>query len=201
MKRSTPFQTTDESVKEIQKSLTTHLIKMQREMMSQVLSPQNVLGYSHGSNWKHPGNPEDNEGSMETHEAEYSIPYKRLIDGDLKLVEESLENISSSFHRQLMQSMYALIGRTCDRTGNVVSASASTLPEAFIQMLEKVEFGVDREGNVSLPQIHTGTDHLISALQSQPTEFEQRVEEIVQRKTKEALEKEAQRICKFRTYE
>lgn len=116
MKRTPPFQTTKVFEEGVEASLTSSLIKLQRRMISDVMSPQNILGYAHGSKWGYPGNVEEEDGDMETHKAEFEIPYRRVIDGDIRLVEEPLSSLSKSFHQQLMQSMYALMSRTCDRT-------------------------------------------------------------------------------------
>jgi hypothetical protein len=67
-------------------------------------------------------------------------------------------------------------------------------------MLEKIEFGVDRDGNVTLPQIHAApnvVDEIHRVLTSQGPDFERRVERVKREKIKAALKKEESRKARF----
>lgn len=199
MKRQVPFQPATSWKSAVQSSMTKLLAEKQRALTESIMSPHNTLHYSHGMKWKHPANPDDEDGTMESHSAEISLPFVRIIDGDISLLLESIDGMSEEFHRQLMQSMYSLISRTCDKTGNVVKASQNSFPEAFEEMLEKIEFSVDRNGDVSLPQLHTGdAKGMTQALQAQPPEYHERIQRLIDRKSAEAREQEALRRAKFR---
>jgi hypothetical protein len=68
-------------------------------------------------------------------------------------------------------------------------------------MLKKVEFGVDREGNVCLPEMHVAPDmaeKIVNELKSQPPEYSAEVERLKAERSEQALQKEAERKAKFK---
>lgn len=198
MKRQAPFQPANSCRSAVQSSMTKLLIERQRALTESIMSPHNTLHYSHGMKWRHPANPDDEDSTMESHSAEFSLPFSRLVDGDVSLILESIDGMSEEFHQQLMESMYSLISRTCEKTGNTVKASQANFPEAFEEMLEKIEFSVDRNGDVSLPQLHTGdAKGMTQALEAQPPEYHERIKRLIERKSAEAREQEALRRSKF----
>lgn len=195
----TPFPENRHTLNQVQKSFAELLQKHQDAVQARVLSPQNILRYSHGRVWTHPANPDSSEGSMSEHRAEIQIPSRRVADGDLTLIPETLGEISSQMESTFMTSMYSMMHETCEKTGNTFSASESGLAEAFARMLDSIPFSVGADGEVNLPQIHTGdATELLNALKSQPPEFHERIEEIKRRKTEEALQVEADRKAKFK---
>lgn len=198
MKRRIPFQPPTSTKLAVQASLTKLLVEKHRLLTEAVLSPQNMLRYAHGSRWRHLTDIDGDEGAMEAHSAEMTLPFDRIVAGDAALILESVNSMSEDFHNQLMQSMYALINRTCEKTGNSVQATRTTFPEAFEEMLEKIEFGVDRDGKVTMPELHTAdADWARGTLDAQPPEYHERIQKLIDRKTSEAKEKELLRKSKF----
>lgn len=106
--------------------------------------------------------------------------------------------------RQFAQMMYRSISSASEQSGNVVDAQKEgSLPAAFARMLEKIEFSVDKDGNVTLPQIHVGPNTLDSfqrAISEAPPEYHNQIEEIMKRKRAEALKREADRKARFVKY-
>ena len=104
---------------------------------------------------------------------------------------------------QFARSIYSVVGAAAERVGNVVSnKETGSTAQSFLAMLKKIEFGVDRDGNVSLPQVHVGPDmaeKMINELQSQPPEFGEEVERVKAQRSEQALQKEAERKAKFKT--
>lgn len=199
MKRQTPFQPDRKFKEKIQASVTALIAQRQKSVNESLISPDNVLRYSHGATWSHPATDAE-DGGMESHSAEFALPFKRLADGDLVLIQEVVNHLSSEFEQQLRLSMYSMINRSCEKSGNTVNAKESSLPEAFEKMLETIEFGVDRFGGVSLPSLHTSDPQkMIGALQSQPPEYHARIDQLIERKKTEALEKESHRRSKFKS--
>lgn len=176
------------------------MAEAQKDLVQTMMAPENVLHYSHGSTWKHPALPEAMDGSMETHTAEFSLPFQRIVDGDLSLVRESIEEVALQMRRQFLASLYGLINETCERSGNTVSArEVGGVAEAFERMLQKIEFGVDSEGNVSLPQLHVpDVEPLKAAMEAQPTEYHARIDALIAAKSQAALAAEAARKAKFK---
>ena len=70
-------------------------------------------------------------------------------------------------------------------------------------MLEKIELAVDKDGTVSMPQLHVSPelgDRMMAALENTSQDYKDRVEELKARKTVEALAREAERKAKFGRY-
>jgi hypothetical protein len=166
------------------------------------MSPENILHFSHGLRWKGRADTQEEDGEMEVHSATSAIPFEKIVRGDTAFISETIHNMSEEFHAQLMQKMYALVSRTCEKSGNVVSSSQDGFPEAFEAMLEKIEFGVDRSGKVSVPQLHAAdTQWMVKALEGQPDEYHQRIQCLIDRKSAEARESEELRKSKFKEAE
>jgi hypothetical protein len=70
-------------------------------------------------------------------------------------------------------------------------------------MLEKIEFGIDKDGTVILPEIHVSPefgDRMMAALENTSQEYKDRIEAVKTRKTAEALGRETERKAKFVRY-
>jgi hypothetical protein len=199
MLQSTPFSSNKSTLRKIQRSFAELLQARQDEAHKRVLSPENMLRYYHGTSWKHPANAEAPDASMEEHSAEVSIPSQRIVDGELALIDEVLADFNQQLETGFMRALYGLINETCDRTGNVISAKETGVAEAFAQMLERIPFSVGRNGDVNMPELHTpDPQSMLQALNAQPEEFHQRIEQIKKRKTEEALKEEDKRKSKFK---
>ena len=98
--------------------------------------------------------------------------------------------------------MYKTISESCDKVGNTVNQNEhASQAEAFLEMLKRVDFSVNENGQVELPQIHVGTisaEPLMQALESQGEEFHAEVERIKQEKAEAALKKEKERLNKYK---
>ena len=70
-----------------------------------------------------------------------------------------------------------------------------------MEMLEKIEFGVDRNGEVSMPSLYvppdTG-DRMIGELEDQPEEYQERIKGIIEAKKAAALNAEQARLDRFK---
>jgi hypothetical protein len=70
-------------------------------------------------------------------------------------------------------------------------------------MLEKIELGVDKDGTVSMPQLHVSPEfgnRMMAALENTSQDYQDRVEALKARKTAEALARETERKAKFVRY-
>jgi hypothetical protein len=200
--RDPPFEPNLQTKKVLRSSFSQRVEARQEELYKNVMAPQNLLRYSHGIVWKHPANDSAEDGSMEQHTAEVAIPFERIVDGDLSLIDEVVSDISRQMDASFMRSMYDVVNASCEKSGNIVSAKEIGFPEAFAGMLEKIEFSVNKDGEVELPQLHTADASAIAkSLEEQPPEYHERIEAIKERKIRQALEREAERKSKFRTKE
>jgi hypothetical protein len=182
--------------------LVAQLNDRTREIM---VSRQNVMRMNHGRNWVHSARDPEPDTSMHSISAEWLVPFREIADNDLNLIGRSIHQMSEELSRQFFQNMYRVVGAAAERVGNVVSAeNAGSVSQSLIEMMSKIELGVDRDGNVSMPQIHAGTEahaKLVAELENMAPEVEAELERLRLEKTREALEREAARRAKFRRVE
>lgn len=104
-------------------------------------------------------------------------------------------------HSEFMKMMYQTVHEATERTGNVVDAKQHDSPaEAFMEMLRKIEFGVDRDGAVSQPQIHLAPElyeKFVKDIDTQGLEFREKVKELTAAKRAAARKREAKRKARF----
>ena len=177
---------------------------IQRQQITQLVSPENMLRYRHGRTWTSPANEHAFNGGMQTHSMEMTTPFQDLVDNRLSLISDALRALATSAKVQFTHMIYSGVSAAADHVGNTVNAKElGSTAEAFAQMLEKVEFSVGRDGQVSLPEMHVGSeayDKLIKALNEAPPEFRERIERIKATKSEQALAREAERRAKFARY-
>ena len=71
----------------------------------------------------------------------------------------------------------------------------------MLEMFRKIEIDVDRDGNVSMPQIHVGSDmyeRVTTEMQNVPTELAAEFEQVKAEKIRLAHEREVARKAKFK---
>lgn len=180
------------------------LDQKQKELFSKYLRSENTLRFKHGGQWAHPAAPDVLPGDMKAHFAETEVPFDKLVNHDLSLIDQVLGQLTESLGRQFTQLMYSTVSAAAEAVGNTVSAKAAGSPrEAFAQMLEKVQFSADKRGKVTPPEIHLAPETaqaVKASVAEAPPEFHQRIETIQARKTAEAVEREVQRKARFVRY-
>ena len=123
------------------------------------VSEENTLRLNHGSTWEHSARAPSPDTELHTISAEWTIPFKDIADNDLSLIERSVMPMNEQLERQFALNMYATVGAAAEKVGNVVDAQAAgSFAQSMLEMLKKIELGVDRDGNVSMPQVHVGPD-------------------------------------------
>jgi hypothetical protein len=192
-----------EEIKAFEKSIIDLMVELRDAKTRTLVSEENVLVYNHGGGWHRPAASEASDIKMHTIESKWEIPWQSLLDNDLSLIARTLNSVTEDIGRQFATNVYAMVGEVAESVGNVVDARKhSSLADGFLEALKKVEFNVDREGNVSLPAYHVSPetgDKLIKELESQPPEFSTEVERIKAAKTEAAFAREAKRKGRFRT--
>jgi hypothetical protein len=187
-----------------QRSFEKLLARVQKQAFSKYISPENTHRFKHGGQWAHPASPDLLPADMKAHSAETEVSFDKLVNHDLTVIDQVLDQLVESMERQFTQMMYSAVSAAADAVGNTVNAKEAGSPrEAFAQALEKLQFSVNRSGDVTLPTIHLGPEALKSLQRSTaeaPTEFHQRIEAIKARKISEALECEAKRKARFVRY-
>lgn len=186
-------------------SVASLLGKMQASSRRMFVSEQNILRMNHGGTWVHAASDPEPDTSMHTISAEHVIPYKDIADNDLSLIARSILPLNEEIEKQFALNMYGLIGAAADKVGNVVDAKATgSFAASMLEMLRKIEFGVGRDGAVSMPQIHVGpgmAERLAEELKNVPPEIEAEIQQVKAEKVQQALDREAERKAKFKRAE
>lgn len=185
------------------RAFTDVLSSFKRGGMTSMLGEQNIQRFSHGRRWRHRTADRTSQGEMRTLAVEWSCPYQSVIDGDLDLIPQSFLTIISQMNEAQQRMIYQTLSDVCEENGQTVDAATlESNAAAFLEMLNRVEFSVDRQGNVSLPEIHAGeaaAKAMIKTLEAQPPEFSAEVERIKAEKTEAALARERERKGRFKS--
>jgi len=191
-------------VADFDKALHKNIETSLQEKRKTVVPTENVFGYKHGTKWFTRTSESNDVGEadeMQIHSIETSLSFKNIVDNDLASLPRHRDVIVDGMMKQFMQSIYQTIDDSTAKSGNVINAKGGKFKaEHFIELLEKIEFSVNRDGSISFPEIHVGpnfAEKMMEELQSQGPEFQKRVEEIQKRKSSAALEKEEERKSKF----
>lgn len=175
---------------------------LQEQARATFVSEHNVLRMNHGGDWVHSASEAEPGTTMHQISAEWLIPFKDIADNDLTLIARTIRPISEDMQKQFAQNMYAVVGAAAEKVGNVVDAKAAgSFAQSMLELFSKIELGVDRDGNISMPQIHVRPEtyeRIVAEMQAVPAEIEAQIEKVKALKIQEALEKEAARKAKFK---
>jgi hypothetical protein len=185
----------------IERSLVKVMGELRERYASRFINEANVQRYNHGGSWRHPAHEHDVSIRMHQIESVWTIPWQDLVDNDLGIILRSLAPLSEDMDRQFAQHVYGMVSETAAAVGNVVDNKVEGgIAASFLAMWRKLELGVDRDGNVALPQLHMGPsawESTKAALDAQPPEFYAEVQRIIDEKSAIALERERERKAKF----
>jgi hypothetical protein len=188
------------------REMETELMGELREAkINTTLSPENIMRYHHGAGWHTHGVNEDidDAGKFESQSLTTEIKFEDILNQRMD-VSAYFNKIADHVHGMQMRLLYKVVGESTDKSGNIVSTKVEgSIANSFLAMLRKIEFGVDRNGNVSMPQIHAGkemSEKMLQELQAQGAEFQAEVEKVKAEKTAQALEREAERLARFKRH-
>lgn len=185
------------------KSVSKLMALLQESSRAALVSPQNVYSFHHGKEWVHSASEPMPDTLFHSISAEFVIPFKDIADNDLNLIARAILPLCEDMSRQFTQNIYRVVGAAAESVGNVVDAKAAGSIEAsFFEMMSKIEFGVDRDGKVRLPQIHVGREayeKLRETMENMSPEAATKFEQLKAQKSEEALRREAERKARFRS--
>lgn len=170
---------------------------------AKVIPPENVAHYSHGQTWlelKPAGDAV--HSTFEEHSLEYGLPLGDIRSHRVKVIPEHVTSVVKGMTKQLMQMLYAKVGEGAEAVGNVVDAKEFGSPAlAFLEGLKRVQFGVDRAGNPSRPNMHLGKEAFEAFrrdAEKRGQAFQDKVDEITKQKEREAVERNKARLSRFK---
>jgi hypothetical protein len=192
-----------ERTDQFDKAMTELIQKMTRKERSKLISPDSEMHYSHGIKWVTVSSSAPDEvNQMKEYSAEILVNMKDIREHNLEALPTFVNKIVAQMDQSMQKSMFETVSESCDKTGNTVSVKDyETQADVFLAMLKKIEFGVDREGNVSKPSFHLSPEAfetLKKEAKSKGAGFDKEVEKIIQDKSKAALEREKKRIARFK---
>lgn len=171
----------------------------------QFISSNNIMSFSHGSGWKsdYPHAP-DNEGSFQEHSSQTGIKFDEVVNHDVSVLRRNLEHFVKDISDQFQRSLFSVVSESTEKSGNIVSAKAhQSNAEAILAAFEKIEFGVDIDGHVSMPTVYMGgegsVEKTINELKAAGPQFEARFEAVKKQKIEKALADEQDRKSKYST--
>ena len=175
---------------------------VQDQARANFVSEHNVLRMNHGGSWRHSAREEEPDTTMHLITSEMTISFKDIADNDLGLIGRTLIPVNEDMQRQFSQNMYAVVGAAADKVGNVVDAKElGSFAKSILEMFRKIELGVDRDGKVSMPQLHLTPetyDRMAAEMQSIPPDVQAEIDKVKASKVEAAYEREAERKAKFR---
>lgn len=193
-----------EKTDQFDKALARLIQNLTREERTKVLPPENTMRYTHGINWVTlSSDSSDNEGEMKILSTKSMISMENIRKHNLEALPSFISDIVKQMHESMQKMMYQTVADACDKTGNTINANDyETTADAFLATLKKIEFGVDRKGSVSIPELHLGSQAFAAFkndAEAKGKSFQKEVEKVIQEKSEAALEREKQRIARFKT--
>jgi hypothetical protein len=184
------------------RSQTRWLAERQKQLQAQIMSPANALRYQHGGQIIHPADEESSPSDMQAHSAISELKFEDVLNQNVDAWAKGLVELSEEMHKSFMGMVFENLNDVTARTGNVVDArEAGSFPKAMLEMMQKIELAVGRDGEVSMPTIAAPpelAEKQIAELEAQPPAFKEEFERIKQQKIDDARQREAERIARFK---
>lgn len=179
------------------------LVERQKELRARFMIEENALRYQHRGKIVHPADEHDEPADMQEHSAITQLKFEDILTNNMDAWAKEMVEMSEALHGSFMGMVFKTVSDVSDKSGNVVSAKdAGSFAQAFMEMMKKIELSVDREGNVSMPNVYVPpgiAEKQIAELEAQPKEFHEEFERIKQDKIEEAKRREAERKSKFKS--
>lgn len=180
------------------------IIKRYHSKITQVIPTENIHKFAHGAGWSFQ-NDQGGEGAgqFQAHSVGHMMEGSERLDCDMGAMGRHVDAIVDKFMAGMRQSLFQTLDTTTQQTGNVVkwSQSAQDAPAAFLEMIQKVDFGVDEDGKPTLPSFLEISAEFRNALEQHSSthpEYRAEVERIKAAKQQAAFEREAARKAKFK---
>ncbi len=193
-----------ERASQFNEALTGLIQILTREKRAKFMPSENVMNYSHGIKWVAvSSDSSEEESEMKVHTTEAMISMHDVRKHNLAALSSFATDIVKQMHQSMQKMVYETLSESCDKTGNSINAKDyTTIADAFLATLKKIEFGVDRAGKVSIPEFHVDPKTLAAfkkTAEAKGESFQKEVDKVIQEKTNAALEKEKKRIARFKT--
>lgn len=125
-------------------------------------------------------------------EFEFLTSLSAIRAGDVAEFVTGLDAASEQLAEQLVRVLLSTVDKVVEGTGNVVDAGGSLTFESFYEMLDKIAWSLDDQGELSLPTLvlHPDTARKLPVLTQAQQEM---IEALKQRKREELLARRRRR--------
>ena len=170
--------------------------------VQQFVAPENVQHLYHGEAWVHNVDTADPEpGQFIEHMVELEVKFQDIADNDFSVLPKYIHDTAEGMTSQTVSELFSVVAKSTEKTGNSVSVKEEgSFKQAFLRMLETIEFSVGRDGQVQRPEMHLSPqmyEQVLPELQQSDETFRQQVDAITREKEQQALQAEADRLAKF----
>lgn len=172
--------------------------------VQQFVAPENVQHLYHGEAWVHNVDTADPEpGQFTEHMVELEVKFQDIADNDFSVLPRYIHDTAEGMTSQTVSELFSVVAKSTEKSGNNVSVKEEgSFKQAFLRMLETIEFSVGRDGQVQRPEMHLSPqmyEQILPELQQEDETFRQQVDAITKEKEQQALQAEADRLAKFAT--
>ena len=180
------------------------VIKRYHTRVVQIVPVENIQKFAHGRGWSFRDDQgEDGAGHFEPHTVEHMMLGSESMDCDMSAVGRHVDAMVDKFMIGMQQGLVQTAEAATEKSGNIVhwSQNPQDAPEAYLQMIQQVDCGVDEDGNPTLPSFLQITAEFRSAIEQHAAahpEYRAEVEKLRAAKIQAALEREAVRKAKFK---
>jgi hypothetical protein len=187
--------------KELSDAILARIRDVVHARQEKMIDARNMFSYRHGQEWSLSSHSADQPEFSRFHaaRADASVWYRDIVDHKLQALTKYITHIADEFEQQFQSSMFQLLHETTEATGNVVNLDGD-FAKGFIELLTKIEIGVDRSGRPTMPIMFVGSEQFkqLQQLEEPPPKISQQIEELKARKEADAILREVKRISKFR---
>ncbi len=187
---------------EFNEAFTKAIGAIVRSKSEELIPAENHGRFYHGLEWEIPrGDGMLSRSALQQASVGGEIAFAELMECRFAALPECVASISKRMGDAMERALFERVAEDAAAVGNTASASGKQTPEALLEMLRKIEFSVDRTGRISRPSIHVspeGADKLRSALAAAGPSFHAEVAEIMERKDADALQRERERLNRFK---
>jgi len=186
---------------QFQHALNKFIERIVRDSLAHMIAAENRLRLYHGRSWGGGESTDSSQGTLRLTSAESAVAFEKVMQNDVQAIQGFLTSIVEQISSGMKKNIYAMVSAAADSTGNAVSARADgSLAQAFLEMLQKIEFRVNAKGEITLPDMHISPEmgrKMLNDLQAQGPEFHREVERIKKEKGLAALQREQARLDKY----
>ena len=167
--------------------------KLVRLAQADYLHSDNIMTFQHGERYESPANElGDRSGQMECHSVNSSLALADIVKSNPEVIYLPINKVSDAFFSSFSRMINAKMNEVTNTTGNTVNAKDhESLLEAFAASLEKIDMGLDEDGNLTLPTVHihpSQAEAVSKAIKNAPPELCERIEKIKAQKFAEATQ-------------